>query len=211
MTTTSVIALRSASRWFATSVGRTLAVDDVSLEISAGEIVGLAGPSGAGKTTLINLLAGWERPDAGIVEQRFDHSAGWRTLAMVPQELGLIPELTAAQNVRLAVRLSGASGRSVNELFGQLDLTGLEDRLPAELSVGEQQRTAVARSVICSPTFLVADEPTAHQDEQHADQVMAALVQVAHDGGAVLVATHDERLLGLVDRVLHLSDGRLVE
>jgi putative ABC transport system ATP-binding protein len=211
MTTTSVIALRSASRWFTTSVGRTLAVDDVSLEISAGEIVGLAGPSGAGKTTLINLLAGWERPDAGIVEQGFDHSAGWSTLAMVPQELGLIPELTAAQNVRLALRLSGASGRSVHELFAQLDLTGLEDRLPAELSVGEQQRTAVARSVICSPMLLVADEPTAHQDEQHADQVMAALVRVAHDGGAVLVATHDERLLGLVDRVLHLFDGRLVE
>ena len=205
-----VIALRSACRWFATPAGRVNAVDEVSLEIAVGEIVGLAGPSGSGKTTLLNLLAGWEEPDSGTIEHGFDSADGWKALAVVPQELGLIPDLTAAQNVALAVRLSGTSGLPVHELFGHLDLTGLDDRLPVELSVGEQQRAAVARAVICSPTFLVADEPTAHQDERHADEVMASLVRVARDGGAVLVATHDERLLDRVDRVLHLLDGRLV-
>ncbi len=204
-----VTALRSASRWFTTPAGRVNAVDGVSLEVAVGEIVGLAGPSGSGKTTLLNLLAGWEQPDAGTVERAFERADGWTDLAVVPQELGLIAELTATQNVALAVRLGRARGLDLHELFEHLDLTGLGDRLPAELSVGEQQRVAVARAVICSPTFLVADEPTAHQDERHADGVMASLVRVARNGGAVLVATHDERLLDRVDRVLHLADGRL--
>ncbi len=96
------------------------------------------------------------------------------------------------------------------ELFARLGLTGLEGRLPDELSVGEQQRTAVARALTCSPALLVADEPTAHQDEHHADQVMALLAERAAQGGAVLVATHDARMLERVDRVLHLLDGELV-
>lgn len=128
----------------------------------------------------------------------------------MPQELGLIPELTAVQNIRLAGRLSGGDSRSVEELFDLLDLVGLADRMPDELSVGEQQRVAVARAVLCMPRLLVADEPTAHQDERHADQVMAVLAQAASAGGAVLVATHDDRLLAGVDRVLQLLDGRLV-
>ncbi len=205
-----VIALRAASRWFATPAGRVNAVDEVSLEVAVGEVVGLAGPSGSGKTTLLNLLAGWEQPDTGVVERAAAHARGWSELAVVPQELGLIPELTAAQNVALAVRLSGSRGLAQRQLFEDLDLDELGGRLPVELSVGEQQRVAVARAVVCAPTFLVADEPTAHQDERHADDVMERLVGVARNGGAVLVATHDERLLDRVDRVLHLLDGRLL-
>jgi putative ABC transport system ATP-binding protein len=76
--------------------------------------------------------------------------------------------------------------------------------------MGEQQRVAAARAVLCTPRLLVADEPTAHQDERHADQVMSVLAHVASEGGAVLVATHDDRLLASVDRVIHVLDGRLV-
>lgn len=204
-----VVALRSATRWFRASAGPVKAVDSVSLEIRAGEFVGLAGPSGSGKTTLLNLVVGWERPDGGVIERGVDVAGGWRSVAVVPQELGLITELSAVQNVELAARLGGRSTWSVEELFVALDLVGLADRLPDELSVGEQQRTAVARSVICGPRFVVADEPTAHQDERHADQVMDVLAATTAHGAAVLVATHDDRLLARVDRVLHLLDGRL--
>ena len=204
-----VVALRSVSRWFRATAGPVIAVDAVSLEIRAGEAVGLAGPSGSGKTTLLNLIVGWEQPDGGTIERGVGLAGGWTSVAVVPQELGLVPELTAAQNVELAARLGHGSGWSVDELFAALDLVGLADRLPDELSVGEQQRTAVARSVICAPQFLVADEPTAHQDERHADQVMDVLAATAARGGALLVATHDDRVLARVDRVLGLLDGRL--
>ncbi|TFH18714.1 MAG: ATP-binding cassette domain-containing protein [Acidimicrobiales bacterium] len=205
-----VLALHSASRWFETAAGTVRAVDDVSLQIDVGEIVGLAGPSGSGKTTLLNLVAGWEAPDSGTVDRSAELIRGWSSLAVVPQELGLIPELTAVQNIQLAGRLSGGTSWSVEELFELLDLVGLAHRMPDELSVGEQQRVAVARAVLCGPRLLVADEPTAHQDERHADQVMVVLARAAAAGGAVLVATHDDRLLAGVDRVLHLLDGCLV-
>jgi len=205
-----VLVMRSASRWFETSSLRVTAVDAVSFEIGSGEIVGLAGPSGSGKTTLLNLVAGWELPDVGEVQCRAGEVRGWNSLAVVPQELGLLPELDAAQNVRLAGRLGAGARWSVEELFELLDLVGLSHRMPDELSMGEQQRVAVARAVSCTPRLLVADEPTAHQDERHADQVMSVLAHVASEGGAVLVATHDDRLLASVDRVIHLLDGRLV-
>jgi len=205
-----VLTVCSASRWFEMPSARVTAVDDVSLQIDVGEIVGLAGPSGSGKTTLLNLVAGWETPDSGTVVRNTGQRRGWGSLAVVPQELGLIPELTAIQNIQLAGRLGGGDSRTVGDLFELLDLVGLADRMPDELSVGEQQRVAVARAVLCMPRLLVADEPTAHQDERHADQVMAVLADAAAAGGAVLVATHDDRLLAGVDRVLQLLDGRLV-
>jgi len=205
-----VVALQSASRSYRNGSVTVAALSEVSLEICGGELVGLAGPSGSGKTTLLNLVAGWDQPDSGVVTRNVGPGAGWTAMAVVPQELGLIPELTAAQNVTLTRRLGRCAGATPVDLFTRLGLVGLENRLPDELSVGEQQRTAVARALTCSPALLVADEPTAHQDEDHADQVMALLAERASSGGAVLVATHDDRMLARMDRVLHLLDGKLV-
>ena len=135
--------------------------------------------------------------------------AGWSGVAVVPQELGLIPELTGAQNVSLACRLAGVPATALDDLFGSLDLGHLVDRLPHELSLGEQQRFAVARAVSASPMLVIADEPTAHQDERNGERVMAVLSAVAAAGGGVLVATHDQRALDATDRVVRMSDGRL--
>jgi putative ABC transport system ATP-binding protein len=206
-----VVDLHAASRSYRNGAMTVAALSGVSLEICSGELVGVAGPSGSGKTTLLNLIVGWDQPDSGVVTRDLGSGAGWTAMAVVPQELGLIPELTAAQNVSIANRLTGGGGTVRADLFARLGLVGLEDRLPEELSVGEQQRTAVARALTCSPALLVADEPTAHQDEHHADQVMALLAERASDGGAVLVATHDDRMLARVDRVVQLLDGKVVE
>lgn len=205
---TDLVRLDRVSRRFRTQAEVVVAVDDVSLWVRPGEIVALVGPSGSGKSTTLNLVLGWESPDAGTVERSIERT-GWAGVAVVPQELGLLPELTARENVELPVRIIGGSHESADELLDALGLDGLAERFPSELSHGEQQRVAVARAMIARPELVVADEPTAHQDEARADAVMHQLVRVAAGGGGVLVATHDLRLLEGVDRVAYLLDGRI--
>lgn len=210
-----VLRLRSVTKRYESAAETLVAVADATLTVHAGEVVGLAGPSGSGKTTLLNLVIGWDDPDEGLVERRDDVTVGWSGLAVVPQELGLLPELTVRQNVELARRLGrNPAGReldAVDDLLAELGLAELSNRLPGELSLGEQQRTAVARAVACSPTLLVADEPTAHQDELRSDMVIGALARSAARGGAVLIATHDDRVLADVTRVVRILDGHVTD
>lgn len=187
------------------------AVDDVSLTLRHGTIVGLVGPSGSGKTTLINLIVGWEQPDEGVVLRDASIGGDWSSLAVVPQTLGLIPELTLAENVGLPARLGNRQVRSPSDLMADIGLDGLAMRLPDEASLGEQQRTAVVRALVAAPAVLVADEPTSHQDEANALNVARMLRDAADTGSAVLIATHDERILAGVDEVIRIVDGRLVE
>lgn len=197
------------SRRFTTIAETVVALDDVSFSVVRGEMVGIAGPSGSGKSTLLHLLVGWDRPDDGRILRSDELVGGWASLATIPQDLGLLRELSARQNIALAQRLGGHHGVEITQLLTALDMIELVDRRPDELSLGEQQRIAVARAIACAPDLVVADEPTAHQDERRADAVLDLLLGVASDGGAVIVATHDERLLDRVDRVLELADGRL--
>jgi putative ABC transport system ATP-binding protein len=206
---TPVVRLNGVTRRYGTGVTTVIAVADASLAILAGQLLGLAGPSGSGKTTLVNLVVGWEHPDDGTVERSVRPGASWAEVAVVPQELGLVDELSVRENVELPARLGRVGSIDTGELLGSLSLAELADRLPDELSLGERQRAAVARAAACRPKLLVADEPTAHQDERRADMVMAVLRDVAARGGAVLVATHDDRLLAQMDRVARMSDGRL--
>ncbi len=206
---TALVSVRGVTRRYGAGGTTVVAVDDVSLTIGAGELLGLAGPSGSGKTTLVNLVLGWESPDVGAVERAVPARASWADVAVVPQELGLLDELSVRGNVELPARLGRVLRADSDELLASLALAELAERLPAELSLGERQRAAVARAVSCAPRLLVADEPTAHQDERRADMVMAVLRQVAERGGAVLVATHDDRLLAQVDRIARMLDGRI--
>lgn len=204
-----VIRLDEATRWFRSQSETIVAVDAVTLAVQTGEVIGLIGPSGSGKTTILNLLLGWERPDAGSVTSHVT-AEGWNGIAVIPQELGLLAELSARENVELAGRLGGGQRVDAAEALTSLGLGELLDRFPGELSMGEQQRVAIARATAMNPTLIVADEPTAHQDEQHSDLVIARLAVVAENGGAVIVATHDARLLDRVDRTIHVLDGRIV-
>jgi ABC-type lipoprotein export system ATPase subunit len=204
------ISLRSVHRRYQRGPETVHALTDVSFELAAGTIVGLIGPSGSGKTTLLHLIIGWDHPTEGTVERDASVADDWSGLAVVPQGLGLLPELTLAENVELPGRLGNAAAVTTKALFTSLGLDGLADRRSDEASLGEQQRVAVARAVVGGPAVLIADEPTAHQDEVNAARVVERLVATARAGSAVLVATHDDRLLPAVDLVLRLEDGHLV-
>ena len=198
------------------------ALDGVTFTLSSGEVVALMGPSGSGKTTLLNVVCGWETPDEG--EVRWSENGGWggedpgafkswRELAIVPQDIGLLEELSVRENVDLPQRLSGVSGsdaaRRVDALLSAFGLDSYADRQPSETSLGEQQRIALARAMILSPRLFLADEPTGHQDAGWAQVVFRSLRWLASRGTCCLIATHSGEFLRYVDRVLAMRDGRL--
>jgi putative ABC transport system ATP-binding protein len=194
------------------------AVQDVTLSLGEGEVVGLVGRSGSGKTTLLSLVAGWEHPDQGAIGWADGRPLGlvlpWGEVAVLPQKFGLIDELTVRQNIEYPARLAGTledSSQHVEELLDSLGLEALQSRYPKETSIGEQQRTALARALVLSPRLLLADEPSGHQDSSFHERVFATLRRAAARGTCCLVATHNEEAAPHLDRVVHISDGRLQE
>ncbi len=186
------------------------AVVDASLTLTAGVITALLGPSGSGKSTLLDVLAGWREPDRGTATRHPDLRPGWRGLGMVPQDLGLLPELTVAENLALPGVVSRQDiGRRADRLLERCGLADLADRPTTMISMGEQQRVAVARSLVLEPQVVIADEPTAHQDEANGALIIDLLAETAANGAAVIVATHDPRVVGRVDRAIEMTDGRL--
>lgn len=192
------------------------ALKDVTFVLSVGEIAGIVGRSGSGKTTLLNVIGGWEEADGGRVRW-VDPGAPrgvprWHDLAVLPQRFGLLDELTVRENIEYPARVAGRleeTREAVAELLDALGLDDFQGRYPRETSVGEQQRTALARALVLSPRLVLADEPTGHQDEQSTAVVLAVLTRAAARGTTCLVATHNERLAGHFDRVLPMGDGRL--
>lgn len=185
------------------------AVDNATFSLWPGSVTALVGPSGSGKTTLLNLLVGGDKPDEGKI-LGLPRDPDWHTLAVVPQSLGLLDELTMGENVGFPIRLGAAPAFGVLELMSQLGVAALSLQSPTETSLGEQQRVAVARALITAPSILLADEPTSHQDEANAFGVLDALMQTARRGSCVVVATHDTRVLERCDRILSMSDGKVV-
>ncbi|CCH33305.1 ATP-binding cassette domain-containing protein [Actinosynnema sp. NPDC047251] len=186
----------------------------VDLEVSAGELVTLSGPSGSGKSALLSVLSGFDRADDGTVEmcgEVLTAPPAWRLCALLPQAMGLAGELTLAENVALPLRLSGAGADvgGVAVLLAELGIGDLADRYPAEVSFGQQQRAALARAVIGSPKVLLADEPTAHLDQVSAPTAVRVLRRAADAGAAVLIATHHEEVHRAADRTVVLSGGRV--
>jgi len=207
-----VLRLEGVSKRYGSGEGSVRALDDVDLEVVPGEVIGVVGRSGSGKTTLLNVAAGWDVPDAGLVVRPGGSEPRWIDVAVVPQHLGLMDELTVRENVEYPARLAGRLPERadlIDDLLDQLGLTTLQGRSPRETSLGEQQRTAVARAVVLGPTMIVADEPTAHQDADWASAVLRTLADAAIAGSCCLVATHDPDVLASLDRTIGISDGRL--
>lgn len=210
-----VLTATGLRKWFRSGDERIMPVDGVDLALSPREIVLVTGPSGSGKTTLLQMLTAFQRPDEGSVEWPGGGSMpSWSTLAVVPQSLGLLPELTVAENVALPLVALGriAVARVAPRVEAALTLLGVDrltDRLAGETSLGQQQRVAVARALVVGPKVLVADEPTSHQDHEHAHVVLRAIAAVAERGTACLLAGHDPLLAETATRVLRMENGRL--
>ena len=218
-----MVEVRGVSRDFHTAGVTVHAVQDVTIDVPRGEFLAIIGRSGSGKTTLLNIIAGLDTPTEGTVLIEGDDITRYGDAAMtelrrhkigfVFQSFGLLPLLSAAENVELALRIAGAGirerSRRTNEL---LELVGLGPRSghrPYELSGGEQQRVAVARALANNPPLLIADEPTGELDSTTGAQIFQLLHDVARSGVTVITATHDPFVIEHVDRVIEMADGAL--
>ncbi|MBP0457837.1 ABC transporter ATP-binding protein [Streptomyces montanisoli] len=213
-------------RSYGTGAAAVHALRGVSFTVPRGELVALKGRSGSGKTTLLNLVGGLDTPDSGTVTvDGTDLSTLGENgllalrrdrIGFVFQSFGLIPILSAAENVGVPMRLRRTAAREREERVELLlALVGLADHAaqrPGELSGGQQQRVSIARALANRPALLIADEPTGQLDAETGLAVMELLRAVVRaEGVTALVATHDAQLLGLADRVIELSDGGITE
>lgn len=206
-----------------TRSGRTVcALDALDLRIDDGDFVVLHGPSGSGKSTLLLILGGMLRPDAGTVTYRGDDIYAYSrtrrnryrrsSVGFVFQKFYLVPYLTVQDNIRLPLAISG-DGRHGDEWIASLtERLGIADRLrhfPAELSVGEQQRVAMARMLAGNPDFILADEPTGNLDTKNTDILAECLEEEHRQGRTVILATHNESLMERGNSKIHLVAGHV--
>jgi putative ABC transport system ATP-binding protein len=202
------------------------AVDDVTLQIRAGEFVALVGSSGSGKSTLLNLMAGLDRPTGGAIfangrnlsELNSLELARYRsrTVGMVFQSFNLLPRMTLEENVELPLRLAEVDraerGARVQEALERVHLEKRLTHRPSELSGGEQQRAALARALVNRPTLLFADEPTGNLDSATGESIMLLLKEIQQKLGVTIVMVTHERPLAerFADRIAALADGKLL-
>ncbi len=202
------------------------AVDDITLEVRAGEFLSLLGSSGSGKSTLLNLMAGLDRPTSGAIfsqgrnlsELNSLELARYRSrdVGMVFQSFNLLPRMNLEENVELPLRLAeverGERARRVREALERVRLEKRLTHRPSELSGGEQQRAALARALVNRPTLLLADEPTGNLDSATGESIMVLLREIQHSLGMTIVLVTHERPLAekFADRIAFVADGILV-
>ena len=216
---------RNVVKTYKVDNGTIYAVNDVSLQVHAGEFVALVGPSGSGKTTMLAMLAALLRPSSGEIlidgQSLGKMSEGDRArfrrqnIGFTFQANNLVPYLTAQENVELMLRfnnkLNRAGRQRAQELLARLGLGDRLKNLPSQLSGGQQQRVAIARALVHDPSVVLADEPTASLDTERAFQVVETFAKLIHEQNrAGIMVTHDLRLCQYVDRVLQMQDGKVV-
>lgn len=220
----SVLRAVNVSRVYGSGRTAVHACREVSLAVSASELLAIKGPSGSGKTTLLNLLGAVDRPTSGYVyldnaelsemsERQLVYLRRNR-IGYIFQSFGLIPILSVAENVEVPLRLVKVWPRErkarVAALLAMVGLHDCADQRPHELSGAQQQRAAFARALACEPDLLIADEPTGQLDLETGQAIMDLIRDLVHERGiAAVVATHDQALIDRADRVLELRDGRL--
>ena len=219
-----ILALRGVERVYKTEAGELPVLRGVDIDVYPGEVVGLIGPSGSGKSSLLHSAGLLEHPDAGLVAlegrdcSKLSERARTRirlgTVGFVYQFHHLLPEFSALENVAMPLTIAGKSRREAEarakELLEGLGLGPRMSHQPAQMSGGEQQRVAIARALANRPKLLLADEPTGNLDPATSSAVFQALYQTCREQGvAALIATHNMELARYMDRVVALKDGHL--
>jgi len=220
------IAIRATglTKWFGEGETRMVAVDDVSFDAYFGEMLFVVGPSGSGKTTMLSMVSGILRPNAGKVEIEgtdiwslsSDKIAAFRLakLGFVFQDYHLFPRLTTVENVAIPLILQRHDwDESIAEALKDLKIVGLESRAqlpPVKLSGGEQQRVAIARAIVTRPDIMVFDEPTASLDGDTGRSILSFVrKEVLTDKRCIIIITHDSRIFEFANRIMHMEDGKL--
>ena len=226
MTQQHIISLNNISKVFLTDEIETHALADISLDIQAGEFISISGPSGCGKSTLLSILGLLDAPTAGSYLINGTESATLdlqqrailrsKSIGFIFQAFNLIGDLTVYENVELPLTYRSDVGLKERKdmVMSALSRVGMDHRkrhFPGQLSGGQQQRVAIARALVGSPSLLLADEPTGNLDSKNGDAVMQLLSELHSQGTTVCMVTHDTRYADMADRVVQLSDGRLVD
>ncbi|MDP6666185.1 MAG: ABC transporter ATP-binding protein [Dehalococcoidia bacterium] len=220
-----LIELRGVARVYETVSGDFPALTDADLSVDTGEFVAIVGKSGSGKSTLLNMLTGIDRPTSGVIrvngtglnDLSENEIARWRgnNVGLVFQFQQLMPTLTVVENVVLPMDFTGSVrtrerfSRAMS-LLELVDVADQADKFPAALSSGQQQRVAIARALANDPPFIAADEPTGNLDSHAADAVLGLFRDLAAGGKTVVIVTHERDIASRVDRVVTVSDGRVL-
>jgi putative ABC transport system ATP-binding protein len=221
----SIVEMREVVKIYGAGATAVRAVDGVTLQVEAGEFVALTGPSGSGKSTILHLAGGLDVATTGIVTVGGEDLAQLRPAQLarvrrrqvgyVFQRYNLVPSLTAAENVMLPLEFGGMPTRTARHAaraaLERVGLAGAYDRSPDELSGGEQQRVGIARAIAGDRDVVLADEPTGALDTVTGDLVIELLTELAAEGTAVVLVTHESRLASWADRVVFMRDGRIVD
>jgi cell division transport system ATP-binding protein len=216
----SIISFSHVSKKYA---GDVTALSEISLDINEGELVFLTGPSGAGKSTLLKLIAGMEKPSGGMLQvsgqdmrklNRTTLPFLRRKLGLIMQQQRLLNDRNVLANVMLPLIISGATTQEANEratvALERVGMMGKAQALPKTLSGGEQQRVSIARAVVHKPRIILADEPTATLDRENGRMVLDMIEAFNRAGVTCVISTHDDRLLQDADRIVQLTQGKLI-
>ncbi len=222
----SLIELRQVVKTFPVGGGTFTALKGVNLQVNKGEFVGIIGKSGSGKSTLINMLTGIDRPtsgevyvgDAAVHQLNEGQIARWRgqQIGVIFQFFQLLPMLTLAENIMLPMDFCNSyPARERREralhLLEMVDMLDQANKLPTNISGGQQQRAAIARALANNPPILVADEPTGNLDSKMANTVFELFERLVSEGKTILIVTHDNELAKRVNRAVVVSDGEIIE
>jgi putative ABC transport system ATP-binding protein len=220
-----LIDIRQVTKHYGSGSETFAALRGVSFTIAAGEFVAIMGQSGSGKSTLLSILGGMSQPSTGELwvggediyrlsdERRADFRAS--QLGFVFQSFHLIPYLTAQENVLLPLAIGkqqrSAKYQAAAEALGRVGLAGKKERLPNQLSGGEQERVAIARAIVNRPQILLADEPTGNLDSHNSEEVMALFAELNRAGQTIVMVTHNPDNCVYAERTIHLRDGLVVQ
>jgi putative ABC transport system ATP-binding protein len=218
-----MLEVKNASKIYGEGEAKVVALDNVSLEVENGNFIAVMGPSGSGKSTLLNIIGGLDQLSSGEVIldgnriDSYDENAlvdiRRGKIAYVFQQYHLLPSLTALENVLLPLIFAG-DGKNEKDALEILKRVGLEKRAshkPSQLSGGEQQRVAIARTLVTSPSLILADEPTGNMDQKTGNEILRLFNELNEEGRSIIMVTHSEDIAKHAKEIVNLQDGRILD